>query len=189
MVRRKGHTPDTRRGADGHRPRRQLFAYQQYGIEPDIMTLAKGLGSGVPIGAFMAKEHASVFMPGEHGSTFGGNPLVCAAAYAAVKYMIENKTGDHVVKAGKYLFDGLEKLEKKYDFIADVRGRGLLLAMSFKEEIAEELVNQCLEQGLLLNMVKPNALRFMPPLIVTEKDIDKALDILDKVLKARKANG
>ena len=166
-----------------------LFAYELYGVEPDIMTLAKGLGSGVPIGALMAKEHASVFKQGEHGSTFGGNPLVCAAAYAALKYMIDNKTGDHVLKAGKYLFDGLEKLQKKYDFIADVRGRGLLLAMSFKEEIAEELVNQCLEQGLLLNMVKPNALRFMPPLIVTEKDIDKALEILDKVLKARKAHG
>jgi len=166
-----------------------LYAYEQYGVEPDIMTIAKGLGSGVPIGAFLAKEHACVFKQGEHGGTFGGNPLVCATAFAVLSYIIEEKIPGHVVKMGRYLYDGLKKLAGKYEFITGVRGRGLLLAMGLKEEIAEELVLDCLENGLLLNKVKPNALRFMPALIVTEKDIDKALDILDGVLKKRKAHG
>ncbi len=162
-----------------------LYAYQQYGVEPDIMTLAKGLGGGVPIGAFLAKEAACVFKPGEHGSTFGGNPLVCAAAYAVLSYIIDNRIPGHVQKVGSYLYDGLEKLAGKYDAITGVRGKGLLLAVGLKDEISADLVLKCLEKGLLVNNVKPDALRLMPPLVVTEKDIRKALDILDKVFKER----
>jgi acetylornithine/N-succinyldiaminopimelate aminotransferase len=159
-----------------------LFAYEQYGIEPDIMTLAKGLGSGVPIGALLAKENVSLFSPGEHGSTFGGNPLVCAAAYAAVKYIIDNDIPGQVKRVGNYFMTELESLKRQFDFITELRGRGLLIALEFDQEIAEKLVLACVDRGLLVNKVKPNALRFMPPLIITEKEVDKAIGILGDVL-------
>jgi len=162
-----------------------LFAYEQYGVEPDIMTLAKGLGSGVPIGVFLAKEQASVFAPGEHGSTYGGNPLVCAAGLATLKFIIDNDIPGKVKKVGQYFVGGLEKLKAKFGFISDVRGHGLLLAVGFADDMAEEVVLTCLKEGLLVNQVKPNALRFMPPLIITEKDVDEALGILKTVFTRR----
>ncbi len=162
-----------------------LFGYQQYDVEPDIMTLAKGLGGGVPIGAFLAKERASVFEPGEHGSTFGGNPLVCAAGTATLEFIIKNNIPAKVKKLGQYFITKLEKLKYKFNFITDIRGRGLLLAFNFTENMAQDVTNECLKEGLLVNAVKPNALRFIPPLIITEKDIDEALSILDKVLARR----
>jgi predicted acetylornithine/succinylornithine family transaminase len=159
-----------------------LFAYEQYGVEPDIMTLAKGLASGVPIGAILAKERASVFASGEHGSTFGGNPLACAAGYATVKFVIDNDIAGRVKEVGDYLIGRLEKMKPKYPAITEVRGRGLLVALEFKDEIAQSLVEACLERGLLVNKLKPNALRFMPPLIIGKKEVDEALNILDKAL-------
>ena len=159
-----------------------LFAYEQYDIEPDIMTLAKGLASGVPIGAILAKDEASVFTPGEHGSTFGGNPLACAAGYATVKFIIDNNIAGNADEVGQYLASGLEKLKQKYQFITDVRGRGLLLAMEFDCDIAQSLVMACLDRGLLVNRLKPNALRFMPPLIIGNEEADQALSVLDKAL-------
>jgi acetylornithine/N-succinyldiaminopimelate aminotransferase len=162
-----------------------LFGYEQYGVEPDIMTLAKGLGGGVPIGALLAKERASVFVPGDHGSTFGGNPLICATGLATLKFIIDNDIPNKVKDLGQYFIAGLEKLKARFDFITGIRGRGLLLALGFTDDIAEELVLACLKEGLLVNPVKPNALRFMPPLIITEKDVDEALGILDTVLSRR----
>jgi acetylornithine/N-succinyldiaminopimelate aminotransferase len=159
-----------------------LFAYEQYGVEPDIMTLAKGLGSGVPIGALLAKENVSVFSPGEHGSTFGGNPLVCAAAHATLKYIIDHNIPAQVKRVGNYFLTRLESLKQRFDFIAGVRGRGLLIALELDQEIAEKLVLACIDKGLLVNKVKPNALRFMPPLIITEKEVDKAIGILEDAL-------
>jgi predicted acetylornithine/succinylornithine family transaminase len=164
-----------------------LFAYEQYKVEPDIMTLAKGLGSGVPIGAFLAKEHCSVFSPGEHGSTFGGNPLTCAAAYATLKYIIENGIPEKVKRVGNYFMSKLESLKQQFDFITEVRGRGLLIALEFNDEIAEEIASTCLRKGLLINRVKPNVIRFMPPLIITEREVDEAVDILRGVLKSLRA--
>ncbi len=161
-----------------------LFAYEQYGIEPDIMTLAKGLASGVPIGAFLAKDRASVFTPGEHGSTFGGNPLACAAGYATLKFIIDNDIAGNAKSVGQYLIAKLEDLKHKFQFITDVRGRGLLVAVEFNSDIAGQLVMACLERGLLVNRVKPNALRFMPPLIIGRDEVDEALDILDKALSS-----
>ncbi len=161
-----------------------LFAYEQYGIEPDIMTLAKGLASGVPIGTILAKDSASVFTPGEHGSTFGGNPLACAAGYATVKFIIENDIAGNAKRVGQYFIKGLEKLRRKFQFITDVRGRGLLIATEFSSDIAQSAVMACLDRGLLVNRLKPNALRFMPPLIIGNKEVDKALDILDKALSS-----
>ncbi len=159
-----------------------LFAYEQYGIEPDIMTLAKGLASGIPIGAILAKDKASVFTPGEHGSTFGGNPVACAAGYATLKFIIDNDVAGKVKRVGQYLASGLEKLKQKFQFITDVRGRGLLLAMEFSSDIAHSAVMACLDRGLLVNQLKPNALRFMPPLIIGNEEVDEALGILDEAL-------
>jgi acetylornithine/succinyldiaminopimelate/putrescine aminotransferase len=159
-----------------------LFAYQQYGIEPDIMTLAKGLAGGVPIGAFLATEKASVFALGDHGSTFGGNPLACAAGYATLKYVLENGVVENCCRVGDYLMASLEGLSSKFDFIVEVRGRGLLLALEFSSDIAEVVVKACLDEGLLLNAVKPSAVRFMPPLIIGESEVDEAIGILERVL-------
>ncbi len=159
-----------------------LFAYEQYGIEPDIMTLAKGLASGIPIGAILAKDKASVFTPGEHGSTFGGNPVACAAGYATLKFIIDNDVAGKVKRVGQYLASGLEKLKQKFQFITDVRGRGLLLATEFNSDIAQSVVMACLDRGLLVNQLKPNALRFMPPLIIGNQEVDEALGVLDKTL-------
>jgi acetylornithine/N-succinyldiaminopimelate aminotransferase len=161
-----------------------LFGYELYGIEPDIMALAKGLGSGIPIGAVLAKERAAVFVPGDHNSTFGGNPVTSATAYATLKYVIENDIPGNARRVGQYLLDGLKKLKEKYHFVTDVRGRGLLVAMQFNADIAQSVLMACLARGLLVNRVKPNAIRLVPPLIIGNKEVDKALDILDESLSS-----
>jgi acetylornithine/N-succinyldiaminopimelate aminotransferase len=159
-----------------------LFGYQQYSVEPDIMTLAKGLASGVPIGVVMAKSKADVFQVGEHGSTFGGNPLACAAACATLKFIIDNDIPGSVDRVGRYLSARLEALRSKFDFVVDVRGRGLLKALEFDRDIADSVLMACLDRGLLVNKVKPNTLRFIPPLIIGEKEVDQAMEILEEVL-------
>ena len=159
-----------------------LFAYEQFGVEPDIMTLGKGLASGVPIGAIMAKNEAAVFEPGDHGSTVGGNPLASAVAYATMNFIIDDGIPGMVKQVGNYLTDRLEELKAKFAFVVEVRGRGLLQAMEFNQDIAESVVMACLEKGLLLNNVKPNALRFMPPLIIDEEEVDQAIGILEGVM-------
>jgi len=161
-----------------------LFAYEQHGIEPDIMTLAKGIASGLPIGAILAKERASVFATGDHGSTFGGNPVACAAGYATLKFILENNIAAHVRTVGEHLASGLAELKQRFTFVSDVRGRGLLAAMEFKSDIAAAVVAACLDGGLLVNKLKANALRFMPPLIISSSQVDEALDILGKALSS-----
>jgi acetylornithine/N-succinyldiaminopimelate aminotransferase len=161
-----------------------LFAYEQYGVEPDIMTLAKGLASGIPIGAVIAKDRASVFATGEHGSTFGGNPLACAAGYATLKFIIDNGIAQNAKQMGQYLAAGLNSLKQKFKFITEVRGLGLLQAMEFNRDIARSVVMACLDSGLLINKLKDNALRFMPPLIIGKEEVDTTLDILDGVLSS-----
>ena len=161
-----------------------LFAYEYYGVEPDIMTLAKGMGSGFPIGAILAKDGASVFTPGEHGSTFGGNPVACTAGYATLKYIIDHDISGNAQRMGQYFTTGLEKLKQKYDFIIEVRGKGLLLAMQFNGDIAGAIQTACLDRGLLVNRVKPDALRFIPALTIGKEDVDKALEILDESLSS-----
>ncbi|MEE9284919.1 MAG: aspartate aminotransferase family protein [Dehalococcoidia bacterium] len=155
-----------------------LFGYQQFGVEPDIMSLAKGLGGGVPIGAFLATEKASVFTPGDHGSTYGGNPLTCAVAHAVVEHVITDHVLANVRRSGHRLTVGLLDLKEQFSFINDVRGRGLLQAIQFAHEIAPDVLTACLGQGLLVNTPRPNVLRFMPPLVVTEAEIDEALEKL-----------
>jgi acetylornithine/succinyldiaminopimelate/putrescine aminotransferase len=159
-----------------------LFGYELYGIEPDLITLAKGLGGGFPIGVFMAKDAASVFEAGDHGSTFGGNPLACAAGYAVLKYILDNDVLSSAKEVGYHLAYKLEQMKTQFDYVAEVRGRGLLIAMQFDRDIAADVLDACLSEGLLINKLKPNAIRFVPPLIVSKSDVDAAMNILYKVL-------
>ena len=160
----------------------RLFAYQSYGVEPDIITLAKGLGGGVPIGAFLAKGSAAVFEPGDHGSTFGGNPLACAAGVAVLTEVINGNLSAQAERVGQYLSVQLRQLMAKYPLVIAERGLGLLRAIDLRDEVGGEIVSRCAEEGLLINMVSPTTLRFMPPLIITETHVDEAIEILDGVL-------
>ncbi|MDI6801483.1 MAG: acetylornithine transaminase [Thermodesulfovibrionales bacterium] len=162
----------------------KLFAYEHYGITPDIMTLAKGLGGGVPIGAMLATEKgSSAFQPGNHASTFGGNPLVCAGAIATIETILEDGfILDHCNRMGKYLMQSLEELKNDYPSqIIDIRGKGLIVAMEVNGD-GMSFVKACLEKGMLINCTAGNVLRFTPPLIAEEKDIDRLIDILEEVM-------
>lgn len=160
----------------------KLFGYEVFGVEPDVITLAKGIASGVAIGVIMAKEKASVFAPGEHGTTFGGNPLACAAGYAVTQYIIDKKVPDNADRMGRYMMEKLKELQIKHPFIKDVRGYGLLIAIEFDRDIAEAIMYACLEKGLVINFLKPNLLRVIPPLIITRAEIDEGIGILANVL-------
>ena len=166
-----------------------LFGYQAFDVEPDVMTLAKGLGGGVPIGAFMAKDHAAVFEPkGEHGSTFGGNALTCAAANASTRFIIDNDISANARDVGEYLMAGLKRLWDSHDFITDVRGIGLLIAVEFSSEMSAEVLAACNKAGLLLNAPRPTAIRLMPPLTLTRAEVDTALERLEAgLVEAAKA--
>ena len=161
-----------------------MFGYELTGIEPDVMTLAKGLGSGVPIGAFLCKEHASVFTAGDHGSTFAGNPLVCAVGAAVVNYMVENDIPGHVREVGAHLLTLLHDIVHDVGAAREARGRGLLIALEFDAPVARELSNRCMEKGLLVNPVRADTLRFAPPLTTTREEVDEAIAILRAVLSS-----
>jgi acetylornithine/N-succinyldiaminopimelate aminotransferase len=164
----------------------KLFGYQVFGAEPDVITLAKGIGSGVAIGVIMATERASVFTPGDHGSTFGGNPLACAAGYAVSKFLIEQRIPENSAAMGAYFMAELGKLKAKHSTICDVRGRGLLIAVEFNSDIAEKITYACLDKGLVINFLKPNMLRIIPPLIINQSEVDQGIRILDEVLSSLK---
>ncbi|MDP6454665.1 MAG: aspartate aminotransferase family protein [SAR202 cluster bacterium] len=164
-----------------------MFGYESFGVEPDIMTLAKGLGGGVPIGAFMAKDAAMAFQPGDHGSTFGGNALTCAGAYASTKYILDNDVVANAASVGEYLGQGLNGMMSRYDFITEVRGMGCLWAMLFDSDITPAVVGACNDAGILLNPLRPNAVRLMPPLTVTKEEVDEALERLETGIKAATA--
>jgi len=158
-----------------------LFAYQHYGIEPDIMSLAKSLGAGLPIGACLATEEvAAAFQPGTHASTFGGNFLVCEAAKAFLKVLLEDGFLEKVRQSGAYLVEKLRGLQKKYPFVQEVRGEGLMIGVQI-EIPGKPLVDAALNEGLVINAAQEKVLRLVPPLIVGTKEIDEAVDILDDV--------
>jgi predicted acetylornithine/succinylornithine family transaminase len=162
----------------------RLFAYEHAGIVPDIMTLAKGLGGGVPIGAMLATEAvAQAFHPGDHGSTFGGNPLACAAALAVLTTIERDHLVDNAANVGTYLLQRLHGLADDHPVVAGVRGWGLMVAVDLATEAAL-VVDACRARGLLVNAVQPATLRLVPPLIVTPADVDEAIGILDAVLAA-----
>lgn len=160
-----------------------LFGYQEYGVEPDVMTLAKGLGYGVPIGAFMSKESAMALVPGDHGSTFGGNALTTAAAYAGTKFLIDNDIPGQVKELEPYLLGRLDELKSRFSFVAEVRGKGLLAAVEFEQDIAGQVLTNANAAGILLNAVRPNAIRFMPPLTITRAEIDEGVSRLEQALR------
>jgi acetylornithine/N-succinyldiaminopimelate aminotransferase len=148
------------------------------------MTLAKGLAGGVPIGAVLAKEQvAACFVPGDHGSTFGGNPLATAAGAAVLRYIIDQDIATQVEQQGQRLMGRLRALEDAVPGIKEVRGVGLLCAIEFEDDVAGEINARCIAKGLLVNTLRPNTLRFSPPLIVSDAEIDEALTIFGGVLR------
>ncbi len=160
-----------------------LFAYENFGIEPDIMTLAKALGGGTAVGAMLAKDHAAEnFMPGDHASTFGGNALACAASEAVITTILQENILKNCKDMGDYLTAELKNIAEDCEIIKEVRGKGLLVGIELNEE-ALPVVKECMKNGLLVLTAGSNVLRLLPPLNVTKKDIDNALEILSKVLK------
>jgi acetylornithine aminotransferase/acetylornithine/N-succinyldiaminopimelate aminotransferase len=161
----------------------KLLAYQHYGIEPDIFTLAKALGGGFPVGAMCAKDHvAKAFEPGDHGSTFGGNPLACAAGLAVIETILNENLVENSANMGEYFIDQLNNLKKKYSFISDIRGKGLMIGIEVTNGKAKELVTSCFESGYLVGNVGPKILRVLPPLIVSKEDIDGFIKVFDSIL-------
>ncbi len=160
----------------------RLFAYEHWGIEPDIMTLAKGLGGGLPIGAMLAKEAvARAFVPGSHASTFGGNPFVAAVATAVLAAILDEQLPQRAAKIGAYFLARLKELAAGYPFVKGARGKGLILALELTVP-AKPIVDRCLQRGLLVLTAGDQVLRFVPPLIIGEPEVDEALAILDQVL-------
>lgn len=161
----------------------EMFAYQNYGIVPDIICLAKALGGGLPIGAMVVKENlADTFKPGMHASTFGGSPLVCKAALGVLKALADKKMIKNAKAMGLYAMERFNDLKKKFPVIKDVRGLGLMLGIELNME-GKAIVEECLSQGLIINCTQENVLRIMPALNVTKKQINKACYILEQALK------
>jgi acetylornithine/N-succinyldiaminopimelate aminotransferase len=159
-----------------------LFAYELYGVEPDIMALGKGIGGGVPLSAFLAKEHCAVFTPGDHGSTYGGEPLTTRVGYEVMRYMIENDLPAQVAKKGEIVERRLHSLLDRSPLVAEVRGKGLMWAVQFSSDIGEKITNAALANGLIVNNVRPNAVRIVPPLTVSEEELEQGLAVLEHVI-------
>ena len=161
----------------------QLFGYQNYNVEPDIMTLGKGLGSGFPVAAFLAKDHVCVFEAGDQGGTFGGQPLAMTAAYTVIKHMLDKNIPDRARRRGNYLKKKLRKLAKETG-LSNVRGTGLLVAVDLPHDQGAAVVAKAFDNGLLINAPKPNALRFMPALTVSNAELDEMLSTLKGALQS-----
>ena len=159
----------------------KLFGYENFGVKPDIMTLAKALGGGLPLGAMLAREEvANSFGPGSHASTFGGNPVACAAGLAVMQ-LLKSGALKNCVQMGKYFVKGLEALKKRFPFIREIRGKGLLIGVELEME-GSKIVEACMLEGLLMNCTAAKVLRFVPPLTIKKNEIDRGLAILEKVL-------
>jgi len=162
----------------------KLFAYEHDGVEPDILTLAKSLAGGVPIGALLIKQGVDEgFKPGDHASTFGGNPLATAAGVAALTAILEEGMLENCQKVGAYFYLKLLQFKEKFPFIREVRGKGLILGMELKME-GGPIVLEMMKKGILINCTMGNVLRFLPPLIVTEKEVDQVVQALEEVFKS-----
>ena len=160
------------------------YAWQKYGVKPDIMTTAKALGCGVPVGAFLMTEKVGQhsLTAGDHGTTYGGNPLACAAVAKVLDLFEENNILEHVREVSAYLEEKLDSLAAKYDFITDRRGMGLMQGLVFDRPVAP-VINAALENGLILINAGTNIIRFVPPLVITDADVDEMIEILDSCLK------
>lgn len=159
-----------------------MFAYQDYGVMPDIMTSAKALGCGVPVGAFVLNEKAAQgsLVPGDHGTTYGGNPFACAAVCKVFSLFEEEKILEHVREITPYLEDKLDSLVEKYDFLAARRGKGLMQGLVVEGRPVGEIINKALEEGLIIISAGTNVLRFVPPLIITQEDVDEMVEKLER---------
>ncbi|MGB8343422.1 MAG: aspartate aminotransferase family protein [Ktedonobacteraceae bacterium] len=160
----------------------KFFSWEHYGITPDIVTMAKGLAGGIPIGAMLTGPRTDLFVPGDHGTTFGGNPIACAAGIATLQTIIDQHLLENAEAMGAYWHTKLEALCAKYNFIDSPRGIGLMQAVNVRHELAPAIVQLALEHGLLLNNLGPATLRVVPPLVLTAGDIDEATAILDRTL-------
>jgi acetylornithine/N-succinyldiaminopimelate aminotransferase len=164
-----------------------LFAYEQFGVQPDIMTLAKGLGGGVPIGACLATDSiATAFSPGSHASTFGGNPLACVAGLTVCRILLEGQVLDHAFRMGEYFAKGLSDCKEQHRVVREVRGLGLLQGIELDMD-GKAVVSECLARGILINATGEHVLRFVPPLIITQLEIDRLLNTLAQIFRKQAA--
>lgn len=167
----------------------KLFGYQHYDVEPDIFTLAKGLAGGFPIGALCAKDFvASAFEPGDHGSTFGGNPLACRAGYAVLSVILNEKLCENADRMGSYLMDSLNRLKNDTPLIKEVRGKGLMIGIELTKPVAKTVNAKCLEQGFLVGNVGDTIIRLLPPLIIARQHIDEFIPVLRSILTSPELN-
>ncbi|MGH2458100.1 MAG: aminotransferase class III-fold pyridoxal phosphate-dependent enzyme, partial [Chloroflexota bacterium] len=160
----------------------KFLAFEHHGIEPDVYTLAKGLAGGVPIGAFLAKEACSILTAGDHGSTFGGGPLACAAGVATIRTIFQENLAGHSAELGDYFLSQLGMLQAKHDVIEEVRGIGLMIAFDLKAESAAKVVSDALKRGLILNPTGPKTVRMVPPLIIGQAEVDESIATIDGIL-------
>jgi 4-aminobutyrate aminotransferase len=168
----------------------KMFACEHWGVEPDILCTAKGIASGMPLGAMIARDDISTWTDSSHGSTYGGNPVACAAALATIE-LLEDGLVDHAAKVGAQLIDRLTALKGRHAVIGDVRGLGLMVGVEFADrqgapdgQLRNRVMQECFEKGLLLLSCGQSTLRFCPPLIVTEKEVAKAVEIFDRAVAA-----
>ena len=162
----------------------KFFSWEHMGIRPDIVTMAKGLAGGVPIGAMLAAPRADIFEAGDHGTTFGGNPIACAAGSATLDTIEADHLLAHATEMGEYLDGKVRGLAAKYPFVSGVRGLGLMRAFDLAEPRAQDIMDWALERGLLITSAGPSTIRFVPPLIITTADLDEAIETLDAALAA-----
>ena len=160
----------------------KFFSWENMGVRPDITTMAKGLAGGVPIGAMLAAPRVDLFEPGDHGTTFGGNPIACAAGVATIRTIGEQHLLENASAMGEYLDGKLRTLKERYSFITEVRGLGLMRAFDLREANAQQIMDRALAHGLLITNAGPSTIRMIPPLVLTRADIDEAMDLLDKAL-------
>jgi acetylornithine/succinyldiaminopimelate/putrescine aminotransferase len=161
------------------------FAWQGYGVRPDVMMLAKSLANGLPVGAVLASgEAAEAFSPGDHGSTFGGGPVLCAAALATLDALEGERLGINAERTGSYMRDALEELGRRTGAFGEVRGRGLMLAAELVEPNAKTVASACLDRGIVVNAIGDTVLRLLPPLVCSNDETDTLLNTLEIVLEA-----
>jgi acetylornithine/N-succinyldiaminopimelate aminotransferase len=161
----------------------RFYGFEQFGIEPDVITLAKGLAGGLPIGAFLATERCAVLTPGDHGSTMGGNPVCCAAGIAAMRYLEEQDLMGNAASTGQALKEELLNLKDSVPGITEVRGMGLMVAFDTEDEIAADIVKTGLEKGIVLNNTGPRTIRMVPPLVINHGEVEKAVGLVADTLK------
>lgn len=160
----------------------KMFAYEHYDVKPDIVTMAKALGCGVPVGAFAANDKAAAaFVPGDHGTTYGGNPFATAAVLKVIELFKKENVLDNVKEVGDYLYEKLEEIKASSDIVVDHRGMGLMQGLELSVP-ASDIVNKALENGLVLISAGANIVRFVPPLVITKEDVDKMISILKKCI-------